>query len=1279
MRGMTLLDLFARKFSARRFFAMVVVLFVAGLGIAYSRHVSAGGAKNESASKGESSGPRLPAFDIVDQHVPAVSAVNGKAMLIVDDGSGIDIRTLSTSLPAFKVFGISGDRTQLLYSPLINDRPSGQLLLEDLSTHSNVRVTERLVLSAAMSPSDPSMIAYTFAGDGGFGLGIADLRTSSDRVMAEGDVFSEFIRWGSDGAIHYFGTTAAEPRVVLNSPSDGTFTGRFGWADEDGQIDLVKAAATERELVLTARSITPDGQISDESPLNAAPGFPRLNGDRRAPVDLQAGRQTDSDATPGIRAFKVYSPDGIHRLLGDDLVGFDDLTLENTASGSSRDIGKAVLSGVFDSGLIVKEFLPEGTVTKYVGWNGKVTTLGLTQVSYRLPLANSTMIQGGGNYPPPGACNLTAHYDTMGYAYDFQRTTVGAHALAVADGLVVFTHSTMACNFIQPSCPDYSPTGCPGFYLGNQVIIQHADGTYSVFLHLQTDSIQVEVGTSACQGLYVARQGHTGSVSGPFNNCGDHLHVQRQVSPDPSGQSIPITFSDVASHPLSCGTGYNTTSTEIVHSISTNSASFGIPGGNGSVNVTSNGCSWNAVSNDPWITVTSPAGGSGSGNSVVTFSVSDNSASGPRVGTMVIGGHLFTVSQAGGGVTNLAPSVNAGADQTVNISTGANLAGVVNDDGLPSPPAAVTTTWSKVSGIGNVTFANANSASTTANFSLAGIYVLRLTANDGALSSSDDVKVIVGVSGAGGMLNGNQTTPSTSVDLSSEGTTDWAHWGLTDSTSFDHKSGIVPQISDLSRIGSISTIRSSSNGAPTVYYRWNGGTPTGAASSTTSCVYTYGQDNGFELTLPADTLQRTVRLYVGVWRVRGRLEAELSDGSASPMVDNSLSTVYPAGAMNGVYTITYSAASAGQTLHLRWYIESTTYPVGNINVQAVTLSGGVAPPVNQPPVVSAGSDQSIALPASANLSGTATDDGLPNPPSAMTTTWTKVSGPGTVTFGNANALSTTASFSVDGVYVLRLTGNDSVLSASDDLTVTVNPAGLPGSLSGSNAPPPTNINLSSGGTADWAHWGLSGPSSFNHKSGVTQQISNFTKIGTGQTQQYGNNPNFYSWTGGTPTSTATNTSTGIYVIGLNNGFQVTVPADTTARTLKMYVGLWAAGGRFEASLSDGSAPTYVDTSISNSAGTTNAVYTLNYQAGSPGQTLTVKWYVNAIFNQWSNVTLQGATLFNGTVPFADQLGVLELPVDRPLSSFLNTDNDLADARTVGIASRADMLARALNR
>jgi hypothetical protein len=54
--------------------------------------------------------------------------------------------------------------------------------------------------------------------------------------------------------------------------------------------------------------------------------------------------------------------------------------------------------------------------------------------------------------------------------------------------------------------------------------------------------------------------------------------------------------------------------------------------------------------------------------------------------------------------------------------------------------------------------------------------------------------------------------------------------------------------------------------------------------------------------------------------------------------------------------------------------------------------------------------------------------------------WSMVSGPGTVTFGNASAQDTTASFSQDGSYVLRLTASDGALSASDDVTVTVSPA-----------------------------------------------------------------------------------------------------------------------------------------------------------------------------------------------------------------------------------------------
>jgi K319-like protein len=83
----------------------------------------------------------------------------------------------------------------------------------------------------------------------------------------------------------------------------------------------------------------------------------------------------------------------------------------------------------------------------------------------------------------------------------------------------------------------------------------------------------------------------------------------------------------------------------------------------------------------------------------------------------------------------------------------------------------------------------------------------------------------------------------------------------------------------------------------------------------------------------------------------------------------------------------------------------------------------------------------VTLPNAASLNGSVSDDGLPNPPGAVTTTWSVVSGPGTVTFGDAGAVVTTASFSAAGTYVLRLTASDSVLSSSDDATVTVNTGG----------------------------------------------------------------------------------------------------------------------------------------------------------------------------------------------------------------------------------------------
>jgi hypothetical protein len=184
-----------------------------------------------------------------------------------------------------------------------------------------------------------------------------------------------------------------------------------------------------------------------------------------------------------------------------------------------------------------------------------------------------------------------------------------------------------------------------------------------------------------------------------------------------------------------------------------------------------------------------------------------------------------------------------------------------------------------------------------------------------------------------------------------------------------------------------------------------------------------------------------------------------------------------------------------------------------------------------------------------------------------------------------------------------------------------------GSLTCSRALIPASVSLTAEGPVDWAHWGLTTATSFNHKSGVTPpRISNYALVGAAAADRYQDNPNLYSWGDGTPTATNSGTPTGVYVGGvLSNGFRLTVPADTTVRTLKLYIGVWDAQGRLEVSLSDHSARTFTDTGLINTNGTSNAVNIIHFRAASAGQTLTVKWTIATLFNPtFGNVTLQAA-------------------------------------------------------
>ena len=113
----------------------------------------------------------------------------------------------------------------------------------------------------------------------------------------------------------------------------------------------------------------------------------------------------------------------------------------------------------------------------------------------------------------------------------------------------------------------------------------------------------------------------------------------------------------------------------------------------------------------------------------------------------------------------------------------------------------------------------------------------------------------------------------------------------------------------------------------------------------------------------------------------------------------------------------------------------TEYASAHFDDFVVTTGG---PPVNQPPQVQAGPDQVVIVPDEASLPGQVTDDGLPNPPGAVSYLWTQTAGPGQVTFKpSPDVLQPTASFSQVGSYTVRLTCSDSELEGFDDVNLTV--------------------------------------------------------------------------------------------------------------------------------------------------------------------------------------------------------------------------------------------------
>jgi hypothetical protein len=383
------------------------------------------------------------------------------------------------------------------------------------------------------------------------------------------------------------------------------------------------------------------------------------------------------------------------------------------------------------------------------------------------------------------------------------------------------------------------------------------------------------------------------------------------------------------------------------------------------------------------------------------------------------------------------------------VNTPIALAGTATDDGQPAPPA-LHTLWTPVSGPGTVTFGNNSLASTTATFSAAGTYVLRLTADDGQLSRSDDVSVVVSAAPGGGPETGG--TPQQIAfqnglfpNVSYVGTTDTKIASKNSSTNYGNNSSLTidgdPDEAGLFRWDVSAISLGSSVQAVSIEL-----TVTGSSKDSYEV---------YALQRAWDELSATWQRYASGKNWAGK--GASGSGDQQPTVLGQLNA-----SSTGVYRINLNAAGIaavqawindpGQNFGIIIKDYTTSKAVEVSTSEAKTASQRPKLVINYtsplaaraalvmgslPPVVDVGPSLTAVRGRSIQISGAISISGKSGAAASLTGVWTKTSGPGTVTFGNDHAAVTTVQFSAAGTYILRLSVSDGVLSAFDELTVLV--------------------------------------------------------------------------------------------------------------------------------------------------------------------------------------------------------------------------------------------------
>lgn len=368
-----------------------------------------------------------------------------------------------------------------------------------------------------------------------------------------------------------------------------------------------------------------------------------------------------------------------------------------------------------------------------------------------------------------------------------------------------------------------------------------------------------------------------------------------------------------------------------------------------------------------------------------------------------------------------APIVDAGLDKITNALF-TQVAAVSID--------TKTIEWSKISGPGDVAFGSPNTDTTTVAASADGDYVIRVTATDRAGNTGYDEfnltwntsgPIFVSMVAANDAVDGfiNDAEKSLATDLFTLNavsyTTATYSTSVAASTVCDasvtYSSPTMPQPADILGDGTwvfcVKIVDAASN---TVYGKSATIVRDIAAPIFTSLLGANGASDGYinatEVAATTPLLSLTASGYSSAAFTVVLTDSALTCDASQTYSQSSIPTVNTIPAMDGAYAVCAKLSdSAGNIIYAR-----SQQIVRDIS----------------PPTVSVGADIAISAPTTINAVTTG----------AVTYTWTKTSGTGTVSFSNPNSEDTDFSAPSDGIYVVRLTVADPAgNSAYDELSI----------------------------------------------------------------------------------------------------------------------------------------------------------------------------------------------------------------------------------------------------